>query len=515
MVIPALASAPVLALPPQGGLTQLAPPNDCIQDGPGGCGVTTAAGLDAAQDVVISPDGNNAYATAFFDDSVAEFSVNASGGLQQIADPSECISDDADGLGGAPPIDPACQSGVGLDQASGIAISPDGLTVYVASRGDSAVAAFARDPSTGVLSQLSGTSACRSDDGDGDGMVNTPFDPACASGIGLGTAFDVAVSPDGENVYVASFSQSVAAFARDTNVAGAPLGSLTQLAGADACITDMGFNTSCTSVNPGQSIGHGIMSPAGIDVTADGAHLYVASVNDDALASFTRNGDGSIDQLADPSDCLSDDPDGPGGSPPTAANCAGAFGLNGASGLDVAPDGDAVYAASGFSDSVVELQRNEATGALAQLASPNDCLSFDSDFTGPNGTDGVALPTDNNCASASGVDGARTVTVAPDNKSVYIGAASVGLGDVAEFSRNQATEELNQLNEPDDCLGSGVANCAGATGLFSVFAVAIAPNNTGLYTASQGSEALAAFTRELPRRAATRRRPSSGTHPPR
>ncbi len=492
-------AAPALGVAPQGGLTQLSPPNDCIQSASGSCGVTSAVGLSFAQEMVISPDGKNAYATAFLDDAVSEFRINSSGGLTQLADPNECISDDADGPGGNPPTQPACRSGAGLDGARGIAISPDGLTVYVTASGDRAVSAFARSPSTGALTPLSDPHECLSDDGDGPGVVDPPFDPACASGIGLGNAFDVAVSADGSNVYVASFDQSVAAFSRDKTTGGAPLGSLTQLAGADACITQVAAGTSCTTVNPGQGIGHGISSPVGIDVSDDGANVYVASVNGDAIAAFNRNGDGSLDQLADPDDCLSNDPDGPGGNPPTDASCAGAFGLDGATGLDVAPDGDAVYVASNLSDAVDELQRNEVTGALVPLANPNDCLSFDNDFTGPGplGTDGINPPTEPQCASASGLHGARSVAVAHDNKSVYV--ATFGSGtSLASFSRNQATEELNQLNEPDDCLGSGTTNCGSATGMGGLFSVAVAPGGARVYTAASADQALAAFSRELP-----------------
>ena len=59
----------------------------------------------------------------------------------------------------------------------------------------------------GALSQLGGTSGCVSEDGWGG---------ECADGKALDSAGAVAVSPDGRNVYVASFlSDAVAAFDRD------------------------------------------------------------------------------------------------------------------------------------------------------------------------------------------------------------------------------------------------------------------------------------------------------------
>ncbi|MGZ5375195.1 MAG: Ig-like domain-containing protein, partial [Solirubrobacterales bacterium] len=105
-------------------------------------------------------------------------------------------------------------------------------------------------------------------------------------------------------------------------------------------------------------------------------------------------------------------------------------------------------------------------------------------------------PTDSNCASASGIDNATGITVAPDNKSVYV-ASSVG-NSLAEFSRNQSTEELNQLNEPFDCVGTTAVNCSSATNISGPRAVAITPDGAGLYSTAGGASALIAFSRELP-----------------
>ncbi len=500
-----LAPATALALPPEGGLTQLAPPNDCIFDNPpvpSGCGTANAVGLDSIEDLVISPDGRHVYTVAQSpggDDAVAALSVNSAGGLTQLADPNECISDDPDGGGAMPPTDPACQSGVGLAETRAIAISPDGLSVYTVSPdnsdGDSAVAVFSRNPVSGALTQLPDPYECLSDDIDGPGgVINGPEDPACGSAVGIADASDVAVSPDGENVYVTSIVGVVAAFTRDTDAAGAPLGSLTQLPGADACIADGMDSTSCDAV-PGHAIATGIQQPRGIDVSEDGNHVYVASSGSaTAVAAFARNPDGSLDQLANPNDCLSDDPDGPAGNPPADDDCGGVFGLGGARGIEVAPDDDAVYVASSTSDSVAEFARNESTGVLTQLADPNDCLSFDDDFIGPLAVNGPNIPTDANCGSATGLDSVSALAAALDNKSVY----SVGTqGGVAAFSRNQSTEQLNQLNEPFDCLGTAEPNCAAATAISSPSAVVVSPSGAHVYVALSGFAGVAAFSREL------------------
>jgi DNA-binding beta-propeller fold protein YncE len=115
------------------------------------------------------------------------------------------VSDD--GSGGA------CADGNALAGAQGVAVRSDGKNVYVASVWSSAVAVFARDKKTGVVTQLAGTDACVSADGSAG---------ACEVGEGLlASAAGMALSPDGKNVYVASTSSgggpgAVVVFARQT-----------------------------------------------------------------------------------------------------------------------------------------------------------------------------------------------------------------------------------------------------------------------------------------------------------
>lgn len=124
-----------------------------------------------------------------------------------------CVSE----TGVAPPLFPSetCEDGKGLDNATDVTVSPDGEKVYVASQvsGGGAVAVFARDENTGKLTQLSGDDRCVSDTGAaGSGSPNQ----TCTNGTELRGASSVRVSPDGENVYVATrFSDAVAVFDRD------------------------------------------------------------------------------------------------------------------------------------------------------------------------------------------------------------------------------------------------------------------------------------------------------------
>src|SRR5262249_42878074 len=153
-----------------------------------GDGVTCAdgRGLDGAVAIVVSLDGKHVY-VASRGGAVAAFARNATTGvLTQFIGTAGCI--DETGVTG-------CSVGQALRGARTIAISPDGKHVYVGARDANAVAAFARDVITGVLTQLSGLAGCVSDDGTGG---------RCIDGTGLLGARGVTLSPDGQYLYVAS-----------------------------------------------------------------------------------------------------------------------------------------------------------------------------------------------------------------------------------------------------------------------------------------------------------------------
>ena len=202
-----------------GALTQLAGADACVSDFGPECAI--GVGLDGADGVTVSPDGKNIYVTSGTSKAVVVFARDRqTGALTQLAGTDACVSDDGGDIHGG-----VCADGVALDAAEDVTVSPDGKNVYVASFVSDAVAVFARDRRTGVLTQLTGTDACISETG---------TDGACTDGVALDDAICVSVSPDGKNVYVASSSSNaVAVFARDRKT-----GALTQPTGTDACISE-------------------------------------------------------------------------------------------------------------------------------------------------------------------------------------------------------------------------------------------------------------------------------------
>ena len=292
------------------------------------------------------------------------------GDLTQPAGTAGCISET-----GAGP----CADGHALGGPSGVAVSPDGKSVYVIAGvgGEGALARFNRNTTTGALTQPAGAAGCISQNGAGP----------CADGRGLDGAYSVAVSPDGKSVYVVSYlSDAVARFNRNTTT-----GAITQPAGAAGCVSEFGAE-SCAD-------GHGLDYAASVAVSPDRKSVYVASAGN-AVARFNRNTTtGALTQPAGAAGCVSETGAGP---------CANGHGLGNPSGVAVSPNGKSVYVAS-TGGAVARFNRNTTTGAITQPAGTAGCVTMTG--SGP-------------CANGHGLSGPNSVAVSPDGKSVYVASAS-------------------------------------------------------------------------------------------
>jgi DNA-binding beta-propeller fold protein YncE len=181
--------------PSTGALTQATDGSGCLAAAPlPGC--RTARGLAGADVVVVSPDGRNVYTGSFLGNTVAVFLRYSGGALAQLYGTKGCISQA--GAGG-------CTSAIAMSAVEGVAISGDANNVYAAAPGSSAVDVLARDPETGALTQLTGGAGCFS-----NASVS-----GCTKGRELGKADAATVSPDGKSVYVPALqTNSVANFTR-------------------------------------------------------------------------------------------------------------------------------------------------------------------------------------------------------------------------------------------------------------------------------------------------------------
>ncbi len=262
-----------------GALTQKAGTAGCVTDDGTGGACADGFAINGAHGVVVSPDGRSVYLAAINFAAVAILDRDPStGALTQKPGTAGCISED--GLGGT------CVDGRALAGAEMAVVSPDGRNVYVASAASDAIAVFDRDPATGALTQKAGTAGCVSETGTGG---------LCADGKALDGAFEVAISPDGRTVYVASpNSDSVAVFDRDEATGG-----ITQKTGTGARVSDTGSAGACAD-------GIALDGARGVAASLVGSSVYVTAATSNAVAVFERHplaydvdGDGAIDALTD------------------------------------------------------------------------------------------------------------------------------------------------------------------------------------------------------------------------
>src|SRR5438093_1249168 len=201
------------------------------------------AGLKGAHAVVLSPDGAHVYVASSVADAVVVFSRDAASGALSFVETKRDNKGKVNGLNGA----------------ESVAVSPDGLHVYVAGRNDNAIAVFERDVASGMLTfveeQRSGTGGVE----------------------GLLGAKSVAISPDGTYVYVTgSVDGALAVFQRD-----AATGALTFV----------------EQKRNGVGGVAGLHGAAAVAVSPDGYSIYATGSTSDAVADFEvrRCSDGVLD----------------------------------------------------------------------------------------------------------------------------------------------------------------------------------------------------------------------------
>ncbi|HEY5942703.1 MAG TPA: YncE family protein [Solirubrobacterales bacterium] len=303
--------------PKTGVLRQLPQPlAGCISGLPvPGCAAGLA--LVAPDVVVVSPDGNNVYVGSFFGNAVAAFARNPStGALTQLAGTAACIAEETAG----------CTPGIALKAVEGLAISGDGASVYAATALSNAVVTLARNPATGALSQA----------GDGLGCIVESALAGCTQGRELSGANAVAVSPNGNGVYVTSlFSNSVTSFTRNGST-----GALTQREGTGGCLIFLR--------SAGCSFGRALIAPEGLALSPDGKNAYVAAFRSGAIGVLNRGKAGSVAQKPGVAGCLAT----------RSPDCSPARALKGVSSIALSPDGRYLYSTSFESDAVDVFRRN-------------------------------------------------------------------------------------------------------------------------------------------------------------
>jgi 6-phosphogluconolactonase (cycloisomerase 2 family) len=304
-----------------GALTQLAEPAGppCISAAAlESCEVPSSGASKLAQvaDVVVSPDGENVYATTLNGPVLTFGRDPQTGGLAFLGGANRCISDD-----GAGP----CADGRGLASPRALAIDARGRHVYVGSTVSDAIAILDRKPSNGRLTQAANQSGCVSNTGNGG---------ECADAVGLDGPTDFAFSPDARFLHAAVFTQAaLSSFRVDRGT-----GHLSQLGPGRGCLRDEDATVEPGCVAELRAAG----SLSAVDVSTDGQSLYMIGALDDAILTFARNPrTGAVRQLGGARGCVTD-PESP------RPDCGQAEGLDhvGSGDLTLSAGGETLYHAS-------------------------------------------------------------------------------------------------------------------------------------------------------------------------
>lgn len=188
----------------------------------------------------------------------------ATGALSQA--PGACIAwDDYEDYQDTCRRDPSMGRPLGMD------LSADGATLYVAAEedeggGKGGLLAYARDAATGALTLVDREDNTTPDEGSG--------------------YYEVAVAPDGRNVYAVAEGWNVHAFTRDPAT-----GALTRIKGKAGCI---GMGRGCAWIE-------GVIDAEDIRIPADGRHVYLAASG--GVSVLRRTAGGGMRQLPGKAGC--------------------------------------------------------------------------------------------------------------------------------------------------------------------------------------------------------------------
>jgi DNA-binding beta-propeller fold protein YncE len=397
--------------------------------------------LEGGRDVAVSPNGKFVY-VADFTDSVLWFSRSTTDGSVAYAG---CVDSSGDDVG----CTHLAANVLAVPRA--MAFSPDGSSLYVVNETSDTVVRFdvAADGSLTFES-------CAEDE--------TLPNFGCATKVpSMDLPLRVAVSPDGNSVYVSSGG---------VEYENATINQFTSGLASVGCYREVVGTTGCAHLEP-------LQLPYGLAVSPDGKQLYVTSVGRDAIGWFNRASNGTLSVGG----CLSDGDDTSEFTDECTEDPTADY--NFLNHITFNPAGSQAFVTDETgAGAIYHFSRNGTTGALTR----QDCLV-------DGGKGGAPGCTELSTATGSALASVTDAVVSPDSANLYAVAfqdsaiSTFGLGASGTLSFSHCIRAL----EFEGCSGFGESV------LQTPFGVAISPDGHDVYVSNgAGLPALLHFSREAP-----------------
>jgi DNA-binding beta-propeller fold protein YncE len=374
--------------------------------------------------------------------TVAAYIQYSDGHLLSLKPPGGCVRRPA----GSKRAKAYCRRGRAMRRPLDLVMAPDGGHLYVLTHGseiinDGGVVTLERFPN-GTIKQPPGAAGC----------ITTQGRAGCAKGRSMDQGRKMAMSNDGNSLYVTSQTGGVAVLTRDSGG-----GVLTQPEGTAGCVISefKPVRSSCGRVPVPDAV------PVDIAVSPDGAFVYVLMAQGPvgAVVVYARDGgDGSLTFVG----CVAQNS--------VDAPCEPGRGLAGAASIAISPDGRSVYVAAHWyrdGGTLLTFTRDATLGALTQLDGASGCLA-----AVPLEGCGIGPPYVRPSSLAASRDGA-SVHVVYGNDTTGTGNGSI----LAEFTRDSTEGSLAIAG----CIARAREGCGAVRGVYGFEQVTLSVDGRYMY----------------------------------